>query len=54
MRNTKHLPLPGLEAHFNGPCGRCDEPIVKGKSRIVSRRESGWIHVECASGGDDE
>ncbi len=44
--------ISGLLAHADGgDCIRCPEPILKGQ-RIVRRGEH-YIHVHCASGGDE-
>lgn len=45
-------PEPGIEARHHDVCGRCDKNIVPGQR--ISFRRGRRIHVECASGADDE
>lgn len=47
------VPQPGIRAYFDGTCPACPEPIVRGESRVFAHRGE-WLHVGCASGGDDE
>lgn len=44
---------PGHEARFPDICPRCGRDIVPGQ-RIKLRGSRPPIHIECASGGDDE
>lgn len=57
-RRTYRLPeeqmvhLSGIRATWDGDCQRCPDPILQDQ-RVV-RHGSGWIHVGCASGADDQ
>jgi hypothetical protein len=46
-------PQPGMVAQWSGWCDRCGGPVVRGVSRIYFHRGNP-VHVECASGADDE
>lgn len=50
----RHDGTAGRIATFDGYCVRCDRPIVRGVSQVVARGHGRWIHVECASGADEE
>jgi hypothetical protein len=45
-------PLPGIVAKYDGVCGRCDDPILAGETRVVFHRGAP-IHCGCASGADE-
>lgn len=45
-------PEPGIAAKFHSTCPRCHDDIQRG-DRVVFQRGS-YIHVDCASGQDDE
>lgn len=45
-------PQPGVAARFPSLCRRCKGDVAVGDRVVFSRGRA--IHVECASGADDE
>lgn len=48
----QEIHLAGVRATSDGVCARCDEPVLK-EQRVVPARGGRWMHVGCASGGDE-
>lgn len=42
----------GVKAAYASICARCHEPIAKGA--LIARHRSGYQHLACASGQDEE
>lgn len=44
--------MPGRPAQYDTECPRCGFEIKRGDPMV--RQGGNWIHVECASGQDEE
>jgi len=52
MTKTRPDPQPGIAAKYETWCARCEEPIHRQDRIVYSHGRP--IHVECASGHDDD